>query len=144
MSDLTPKTVAISRDEISAIYAQGEDAVIALVEGLVQRSAVLEARVEALENQQAKNSRNSSKPPSGDGFKPNPKSQRRKSERSSGGQSGHPGQTLEWSSEVDEVIVHSVEACEVCGNSLREVAVESWDVRQVQDIPAIELSVTEH
>jgi transposase len=98
----------------------------------------------ALENQPAKNSRNSSKPPSGDGFKPKPKSQRRKSERSSGGQKGHPGETLEWSDEIDEVILHSVETCEVCGFSLTEVAVESWDLRQVQDIAPIALTVTQH
>lgn len=144
MSDSTSKKLAISRDEIRAIYADGEDAVIALVEGLLQRTVVLEERVEALENQLAKNSRNSSKPPSSDGFKPNPKSQRRKSERSSGGQSGHPGQTLEWSCEVDEVITHAVEACESCGASLREVEVTSWDLRQVRDLAPIQLTVTEH
>lgn len=144
LSDPIPKTEAISREDISAIYAQGEAAVIALVEGLLQRTAVLEERVEALENQQAKNSRNSSKPPSGDGFKPKPKSQRRKSERSSGGQQGHPGQTLAWASEVDEVMIHQLETCEVCGISLSEVNVESWDMRQVQDLAAIQLRVTEH
>jgi transposase len=148
LNDPTPRKLTISRDEIRAIYRQGEDAVIALVEGLVETFTTqiesLEGRVESLENQLAKNSRNSSKPPSGDGFKPKPKSQRRKSERSSGGQKGHPGATLEWSSEVDEVIVHAVETCEVCRSSLSEVAVESWDVRQVQDLPPIVLSVTEH
>lgn len=144
MSDPTPKNLAMSRDEIRAIYAQGEDAVIALVEGLLQRIAGLEERIEALENQHAKNSRNSSKPPSGDGFAPKPRSQRRKSERSSGGQSGHPGATLEWSEEVDAVMVHPVETCEVCGISLRAVEVESWESRQVQDLAPIQLSVTEH
>jgi transposase len=43
--------------------------VIALVEGLWQRIAVLEERVEGLENQCRKNSCNSRKPPSSDGFK---------------------------------------------------------------------------
>jgi transposase len=144
LSDPAAKKLAISRDEIRAIYAQGEDAVIALVEGLLQRIAVLEERVEALENQLAKNSRNSSKPPSGDGFKPQPKSQRRKSGRSSGGQSGHAGQTLEWSTEVDAVMLHPVETCEVCGISLSAVEVESWEMRQVQDLAPIQLTVTEH
>jgi transposase len=144
LSDPTPKKLAISRDEIRAIYAQGEEAVVALVEGLLQRIAVLEERVEALENQRAKNSRNSSKPPSGDGFKPKPKSQRRKSERSSGGQKGHPGQTLEWSTEADEVILYSVATCEGCGISLNEVEVESWELRQVHDLAPIALTVTQH
>lgn len=104
----------------------------------------MEERVEALENQLAKNSCNSSKPPSGEGFKPKPKSQRRKSERSSGGQSGHRGATLEWSDEVDDVMFHLVETCEVCGTSLSAVEGESWESRPVQDLAPIALSVTEH
>ncbi|MGV0028158.1 DUF6444 domain-containing protein [Phormidesmis priestleyi] len=95
LSDPTPQKLAISRGEIRAVYAQGEDAVIGLAEGLLQRIAKLEERVEQLENQVGKNSRNSSKPPSSDGFKPKPKSLRERSKRSSGGQTGHPGQTLE-------------------------------------------------
>ncbi len=61
MSDPTPKKLAISRDEIRAIYVEGEDAIIALVERLLQQIVVLEEWVKALENQLAKNSRNSSK-----------------------------------------------------------------------------------
>lgn len=144
MSESSPKQLTISRDEIRAVYGQGEDAVIALVEGLLERIAVLEARVEALENQISKNSHNSSKAPSSDGFKPKTKSQRRKSERSSGGQLGHPGSTLEWSEEVHHVEQHRVTACCVCGQSLSEVAVEAWDLRQVQDIAPIQLTVSEH
>jgi transposase len=143
LSDPTPKQ-AIRPDEIRAIYAQGEDAVIALVEGLWQRIAFLEERVEGLENQCRKNSRNSSKPPSSDGFKPRTKSLRSKSERHSGGQTGHPGNTLEWSSQVDRVELHRVAACEACGASLADIAVEAWDARQVQDLAPIRLTVTEH
>ena len=42
--------LSISRDEIRAVYAQGEASVIALVESLVARINALEDRVEALEN----------------------------------------------------------------------------------------------
>ncbi len=84
----SPRTPAISRDEIQAVYLKGEDAVIALVEGLLARIVVLEERVEKLENQQSKQSGNSSKPPSSNGFKPKPKSLRSKSKRRSGGQKG--------------------------------------------------------
>lgn len=86
----------ISREEIRA-YAQGEDAVVALVEGLLERIGQLETWLEALENQRKKDSRNSSKPPSGDGFAKRTKSLRQKSGHSSGGQSGHEGSTITWS-----------------------------------------------
>lgn len=73
-------------EEIQAVYAQGEAAVIELVEGLLVQLAtqqkalrMLEGRVEALENQQRKNSRNSSKPPASDGFERRTKSLRDKS-----------------------------------------------------------------
>ena len=88
----SPSRTTISRDEIRAIYAQGEDAVITLVESLVARINALEERLEAVESQLKKDSHNSSKPPSSDGFKKQTKSLREKSERSSGGQPGHPGQ----------------------------------------------------
>ena len=52
-------------------------------------------RIKVLEGQLSKTSKNSSKPPSSDGFKkPRPKSLRRQGERKTGGQNGHTGKTL--------------------------------------------------
>jgi transposase len=96
-----------SPEELRAIYAQGEDAVVAMLLALLAQIEKLEARVEELEGQISKNSRNSSKPPSGDGFGKKTKSLRVKSERKSGGQPEHPGSTLEWSDDAD--VVYSVE-----------------------------------
>jgi transposase len=76
----------ISRDEIRAVYARGEEAVIELVEGLVEKLGKLALQVEALEGKDKKNSSNSSKPPSGDGFGKKTKSLRTKSQRKTGGQ----------------------------------------------------------
>ncbi len=115
--------LTISKDEISACYAQGEEAVITLVESLVARINALEARIEVLENQKSKDSKNSSKPPSGDGFAKRTKSLRTKSGRKSGGQKDHLGSTLEWQSEVDEVFIHPVVDCTSCGTSLEHVEV---------------------
>jgi transposase len=134
----------ISRDEIRAVYAEGEAAVIALVEGLVARINRLEARVEALENQLSKNSRNSSKPPSGDGFGKRTKSLRAASERPSGGQPGHPGTTLEWRDVPDAMEIHPVWQCAGCGFSLVGVEVADWEARQVHDVPLMQVTVTEH
>jgi transposase len=71
----------MSREEIRAVYAQGEEAVIALVERLLESLEQLGARVEALEGKASKTSRNSSKPPSRDGFGKRTQSLRRKSEK---------------------------------------------------------------
>jgi hypothetical protein len=56
-----------------------------------------------MESRLNQNSRNSSKPPSTDFFKekPNPKSLRKKSGKKPGGQSGHPGTTLEMTDNPD-------------------------------------------
>lgn len=67
MSEAPPQRV-MSREEIRAVYGQGEEAMLALVEGLLERIEQLEGRVEGLERTASKTSRNSSKPPSGDGF----------------------------------------------------------------------------
>lgn len=136
--------LSISRAEIRAIYAQGEEAVIALVESLVGRINALEARVEALENQQSKNSQNSSKPPSGDGFGKRTKSLRTQSGRQSGGQDDHSGSTLEWCEAVDQVVTHPVLTCSGCGASLTAVEVLNLNCRQVHDLPPMQVIVHEH
>ena len=68
-----------SREEIHAAFLQGEEAVVALFHELLgvhasgirqqqEMIAQLEARLQALEDQKAKDRRNSSKPPSSDGL----------------------------------------------------------------------------
>lgn len=134
----------ISEAEIRAVYRQGEDAVVELVSALVSRIAAVEARLEKLENQQKKNSGNSSKPPSGDGFGKRTKSLRKKSERNSGGQRGHRGSTLEWCEQVDEVVTHRVNECHECGASLASVSAVEYEHRQVHELPPLGLQVIEH
>ncbi|TEU19321.1 MAG: hypothetical protein E3J21_04110 [Anaerolineales bacterium] len=78
-----------SRDEIHEAYLQGEEAVVALFEETI---ATLAARMQALEDQIAQNSRNSGKPPSSDGLKkPRPRSLRKRSGKKSSGQRGQHG-----------------------------------------------------
>ena len=81
-----------------------------LILDLAHKVEQLTERVSKLESQLSKNSRNSSKPPSSDGLgrgKPRPKSLRKKTGRNTGGQPGHPGQTLQMESEADEIVVLS-------------------------------------
>ena len=137
-------TTQLSEADIRAVYGQGEEAVVDLVSQLMQRLSQLESEVKELKGRLGKTSRNSSKPPSGDGFVKRTRSLRRKSEKPSGGQSGHPGQTLEWSTTPDFIERHAVDSCTGCGASLAAVPVDDVFSRQVFDIPPIELLVTEH
>lgn len=88
-----------------------------LQERLAQRDALiaqLQQRMQELEEQLAKDSHNSHLPPSSNRFVRQPKSLRKKSGKKAGGQQGHPGTTLLWRANPDEVIVHAVTCCEHC------------------------------
>jgi transposase len=142
----------LTRAEIRGIYAQGEEAVITLVEELLKQISKheselreLRTQVEAFLNHQAKDSHNSSKPPSSNGFKkPRTSSLRQKSGQHSGGQPGHPGSTLEWVEQPDVTEVYAVQSCEGCGLSLIDTPVLKWELSQVHDLPPLHLQVTEH
>lgn len=112
---------------------------------LRQQVVLLEGRVKELEAQGAKNSRNSSKPPSSDGLqKPKPTSQRKRSGRKPGGQRGHTGHRLEPVAEPDQLLVYAVAECDYCGEGLKEVEAEAVARRQVFDLPLSQVEVTEH
>lgn len=118
-----------------------------LQEQLAQRDALIAQllqRVQTLEERQAKDSHNSHLPPSSDRFVRQPRSLRKKSEKPSGGQAGHPGQSLRFSSAPDEVIVQAVERCQQCQGDLHAVKPEAIERRQVVDIPLPRVLVREY
>jgi transposase len=131
-----------SREDIHEAYLQGEEAVVALFERTIGQLA---ARVAALEEQAAKNSRNSHKPPSSDGLKkPAPRSLRKRSGKKSGGQPGHKGHTLKAVEQPEHTQVHRVERCGHCQAWLAEVPPKEHEKRQVLDLPEVKVEVTEH
>jgi transposase len=102
-------------------------------------------KVQALEQKAAQDSHNSSKPPSSDGLaKPKPKSLRPPSQRPTGGQPGHPGQTLRRVEKPDRTVRHPIERCSGCGRSLAQQAPDRVERRQVFHLPEPKLEVTEH
>jgi len=79
----------------------------------------LRLELQQLKDQVAKNSQNSSKPPSTDGLsKPEPKSLRKPSNKNSGGQKGHKGHYLKAVTEPDRIEYHKVKHCQQCAKSL--------------------------
>jgi len=117
-------------------------------EQLVEIILELSKRIEALEARLHKSSRNSSKPPSSDGLAkppPKPKSLRKKGTRTSGGQPGHKGRTLELADAPDHTIELPVTECACCGSSdLTHAPVCGYERRQMFEIPQPALEVTEY
>ena len=131
-----------SEKELCAAYQKGEEAVISLFQATV---LMLVERIQKLEDQLAKNSQNSGKPPSSDGYaQPAPRSLRKRSRRKSGGQVGHRGETLKAIEKPDHVIVHRVEICQHCHHSMKRRTAIGYEKRQVFDVPPVKIEVTEH
>ena len=75
----------------------------------------LTEKIADVEEKLNKNSRNSSKPPSSDGYsKPNPKSLRPKSGKKADGQKGHKSSNLSVPKKVDRTVSHYPARCEKC------------------------------
>ena len=127
------------KQAIMAIDAQHER--VRVLEGLIDS---LQERIKTLERQQAKDSHNSSLPPSSDRFVRAPKSLRQKSGKKAGGQKGHRGHHLRQVETPDEVLIHAVLCCQHCHHDLRAQQASIAERRQVIDLPAKRLWVSEH
>lgn len=127
------------KEAIQALEAQQER--MKALEGLID---FLQERVKTLEGQQAKDSHNSSLPPSTDRFVRAPKSLRPKSGKKAGGQKGHRGHHLRQVQTPDEVLIHPVITCSHCQHDLRAQRACMPERRQVIDLPTKRLWVSEH
>jgi len=135
----------LQEQEIRAIYRQGEDAVVSLIQSMFAQIVALQAEVQALKDQVAKNSSNSGKPPASDGFShPRTSSLRQKGSKKRGGQKGHPGHTLSVVEAPNHTVLHSVDVCVHCACDLTDVEAVDIEKRQVFDIPPLNIEVTEH
>ncbi|MCR5089427.1 MAG: DUF6444 domain-containing protein, partial [Oscillospiraceae bacterium] len=110
--------VAMLRDMLERTVAQNEK-LEALIEELKEQlvvQATQNAELNEKLDKRKRDSHNSSKPPSSDGYsKPNPKSLKSGSTgRNPGGQKGHPGKSMKIESEIDDRQPHYPPQCENC------------------------------
>jgi transposase len=139
----------LSREELLALFAaqaRTVETLTAAVDTLTTRVALLEAENIELKRQLARNSRNSSQPPSADG--PGqvipPRSLRGKTGRKPGKQPGTQGFTLTLVDDPDVIVEHIPDSCSGCGAGLATAMLVGVVRRQVTDVPAVSVTVTEH
>lgn len=127
--------------DLNTLTSEEKDALIIELYRLVVE---LSQELAKFKDQAAKNSQNSSKPPSTDGLaKPEPKSLRKPSGKKSGGQKGHKGHHLQAIAEPHFIEYHTITHCQCCAASL-DAQTEGFEERQVFDIPPTSLKVTAH
>jgi len=138
---VSPVPAEPSVGQLLVLLAERDRLIVAQSQAL----SVLTAEVAELRSRVGRNPRNSSRPPSSEGYdKPAPRSQRRSSGRRPGKQDGDPGTTLRQRVDPDTVIEHRPGECAGCGAGLAGAPVVSVERRQVFELPAVAMTVTEH
>ena len=114
------------------------------IEKLNRTIAELNATIKELREQLNKNSGNSSKPPSTDGFKKVNKSLREKSGKKRGGQKGHQGTHLAVLAEPDKIHRHMHADCSAC--PYRDKCASKACVKETRNVidAVVEVNITAH
>ena len=140
MPEQLPATVSVESPDAEVGRLRGENAALrAQVEQLLEQVRELQARL-------AKDSHNSSKPPSSDPpfKKPPPRSLRQSKGRKRGGQKGHPGATRALVEDPEHTVVTALSGTCGCGRDLSALPAEELpERRQVADL-AVRRVVTEY
>jgi len=153
MNDIAPQVTSLKDAqklidqlwEVARVQAVTINSLTQQVSLLTKQVNSLTDEVKTLKGKRFKNSNNSSKPPSSDGYsKPAPKSLRKKSGKLSGGQHGHKGHTLRMVETPDFTEKYEVSICAHCSENLSDIDAIGIERRQVFDLPPIALQVTEH
>jgi transposase len=116
-------------------------------EQLAQRDAIigqLQEQIADLQGRLGKDSHNSHKPPSSDGFQRRTPVPRKGEAKRRGSPIGHRGETLHLSEHPDQIERHRPSSCDHCGALLEAEAGHLVERRQVVELPEIRVAVIEH
>src|SRR5438093_7896519 len=129
------------REENAALKAQ-----VAELLPLKEQVEQLKEHIKQLTNRLAKDSHNSHLPPSSDRFarKKKTRSLRKSSGKKPGGQAEHPGETIQWCRQPDEIIRHAVSTCPHCQADLSALEPQRVEARQLIELPSKRHVVIEH
>jgi transposase len=147
MPEQPPATLSRESPDAELVRLRAENA--ALRAQLAQQATLIEQlllRIQELEARLAKNSRNSSKPPSSDPpfKKPPPRSLRQRSGKKPGGQKDHPGATRALVDTPEHTVIVPLSGTCACGRDCAGIAVEQLpERRQVADL-VVRREVTEY
>lgn len=114
-----------------------------------QENEILRKRISELEQENSDlksrlntNSKNSSKPPSSDGYQKKP-AFAKPTKGKQGGQNGHQGRTLHQSEHPDRIVNCAPDICS-CGHEFTRDQIKLGEKRQVFDLPEPRLEVIEY
>ncbi|OBR69830.1 hypothetical protein A7K91_21980, partial [Paenibacillus oryzae] len=145
--ELTPEQIlqiCKGDQEIASIVQLIYDQQNARCKQLEARVLELEAEVHDLKRQLGQNSQNSSKPPSSDGLRKPPVNLRQPGGKK-GAPKGHAGHTLHQVAQPNHVVDLSVgSCCPYCSSAWSDAPATGYEKRQVFDLPAPEVVVTEY
>jgi transposase len=127
-----------------------------LIQELFQKIEVLTSRLEKAEQEISElktentdlkarlnsNSKNSSRPPSSDGYQKKPAFPKKKDGKQ-GGQPGHKGRTLHQVDNPDKIVICKPNSC-TCGHNFKDEDLVLSEKRQVFDLPKPKLEITEY
>jgi transposase len=130
---------ALSENERLRYRLLEQDKKISVLEAKVEELTIINKKQSEIINELSRrlglDSSTSSKPPSTDGLakkKRNTGNGRGLTDNNPGGQPGHNGTTLEFSSNADKEIDYKPEVCESCGNKLEHYV--DAEIRQTHDV----------
>ena len=142
ISHSDPETIETFITSLIASFTAKVERLEARIVELEARNHELETKNKELERRLNQNSQNSNWPPSRDVKRP-PVNHRKKGGKK-GGPTGHPGHTLFYREQPDEIVIHPLTTCPDCNMPLEQEPVSGYERRQVLDIPPSVLHSTEH